>query len=368
MRTIRKKLEAATTEYPLALITSPGDVLFLDIETTGFTAKNSYVYLIGCAYLEDGAWRAIQWFADDYGEEKDVVTAFFKFAGNFTHLIHFNGNNFDLPFLADKCSHYALSYSFKNHEGVDLYRRIAPYRSFLKLPDCKQKTIESFLSVNRQDPFGGGELIGLYHDYVKSRSEFAYNAILCHNLEDLQGMIFILPVLAYSDLFTRPLRVKKVQANYYKDVNGERHQELLMKLSLPAPLPKNVSFGANGCYFTGEGKYGTLKTPLYEEEMKYFYANYKDYYYLPTEDTAIHKSVATYVDKPHRTQASAATCYTRKASSYLPEWDALFTPFFKRDYQDKSLFFELTEERKTDRETFHKYASHVLQMMAAFKK
>ena len=102
---------------------------------------------------------------------------------------------------------------------------------------------------------------------------------------------------------------------------------------------------------------------MFEEEMKYFYSNYKSYYYLPQEDTAIHKSVASFVDKNHRTQAMAATCYTRKLSTYLPQWDVLFEPFFKRSYHSKEIFFELTEEMKKERKLFSRYAAHILQMI-----
>lgn len=368
MRTIRKKLEHTGPAYPVEQIAPLEQVLFLDIETTGFTAKNSCVYLIGCVYYENEEWRSIQWFADNYEKEREVINAFFKFAKNYTHLIHFNGNNFDLPFLSQKCAQYALPYSFDAYKGIDLYKRTAPCRRFLKLPDCKQKTVEKFLNLEREDPFGGGELISVYHSYAKDRSDLSYHAILLHNQEDLQGMLSILPILSYSDLFLKPIKTKKVQANHYKDMEGNSRQELIMKLSLPSPLPRAVSFGANGCYFTGNNASGSLKIPLFEEEMKYFYSNYKDYYYLPQEDTAIHKSVAAYVDKPHRTQASAATCYTRKHSLFLPQWDTLFLPFFKRDYNSRELFFELTEELKTNREAFHKYAAHVLGMMTAVKE
>ncbi len=102
--------------------------------------------------------------------------------------------------------------------------------------------------------------------------------------------------------------------------------------------------------------------------MKYFYSNYKDYYYLPKEDVAIHKSVASFVEKDYRRQASARNCYTRKQSSYLQQWDVLFTPFFKRDYDDKDLFFELTDELKTQRDAFNLYAHHILGMMGTYKK
>jgi len=106
----------------------------------------------------------------------------------------------------------------------------------------------------------------------------------------------------------------------------------------------------------------------FEEEMKYFYSNYKNYYYLPEEDTAIHKSVASYVDKARRVQATAKNCYTRKLSSYLPQWDILFQPFFKRKYEDRDIFFELTEEMKTERSLFSRYAGHVVNMIAGSYK
>lgn len=42
-----------------------------------------------------------------------------------------------------------------------------------------------------------------------------------------------------------------------------------------------------------------------------YYPNYKDYYYLPAEDIAVHKSVGTYVDRRCRRQADALNCFTR---------------------------------------------------------
>ena len=109
--------------------------------------------------------------------------------------------------------------------------------------------------------------------------------------------------------------------------------------------------------------FSTMGWPKETEELKYFYANYKDYYYLPAEDMAIHKSVAAFVDKAHRVQATAANCYTRKKSLYLPQWEILFTPFFKRDYRSKECFFELSDEFKKSRSGFGLYAEHVLSSM-----
>lgn len=365
MQTVISKLDNLSVEYPIETLAPLEQILFIDIETTGFTAKSSYLYLIGCAYYEDDSFYIKQWMADNYDEESALLSAFFEFASFYKYLVHFNGNNFDLPYLIQKCNQYMLPYNFDSFEGIDIYKRVAPYKFFLKLPNCKQKTIELYLGINREDPFTGGELIGIYHDYVKSPTELSKNSLLLHNKEDIIGMIQILPIMSYHDIFNQKIKAKKVQANYYTDLQGNTRQELIMTLSLPHSLPVPLSCSVNECYFKGEGDSASLKVPIYEEELKYFYANYKDYYYLPTEDVALHKSVAGFVDKAHRIQATASNCYTRKYSLYLPQWELLFTPFYKRDYKSKELFFELSDDIKKDREFFTQYANHVLEMMCS---
>ena len=71
------------------------------------------------------------------------------------------------------------------------------------------------------------------------------------------------------------------------------------------------------------------------------------------------------MDKEHRVPATASTCYTRKFSNYLPQWDTIIEPFFRRDHKSKEFFFELTDEIKKDREAFNKYANHLLAMLVA---
>lgn len=373
MKCIQKNLGSLAPNYPIENFCIPKQTLFIDIETTGLYAKSSSLYLIGCIYYnqEDEAnccWHSIQWFATNYEDEENVLRAFADFAKGYHYLIHFNGNQFDIPYLNRKYEQYHIDFQLKDFEGIDIYRRISVYKAFLKLPDCKQKTIESFLSADREDTYSGGELIDIYHDYVLTHDEEKEHFLLLHNEEDIKGMLEVVAALNIPDLFHKPVKVVKVQANYYNDMHQQRYPEIVMTLKLPCNLPTEISYGANNCYFIGNGQEGKLRVPIYEEEMKYFYSNYKDYYYLPNEDIAIHKSVASFVDKAYREQAHASNCYTKKASSYLPQWDVLFTPFFKRDYKAKELFFELTDEFKTKREDFNRYAQHILQMMAAYKE
>lgn len=357
-------LQGFTIQYPVENLCEPEKILFLDIETTGFTARSSLLYLIGCAYFKEDCWHTIQWMMENSGEEADLLNAFFQFAADFQFLIHFNGNNFDLPYLVQKCAQLALPCDFSAFEGLDLYRRVSPYKTFLNLPNCKQKTLEYYLDLERKDIYNGGELIGIYQDYLSHPDAKTADLLLLHNAEDIRGMLSVLPMLAYHDALNLPLKARKVQANHYRDSSNVRRTELLITVTLPTQVPKPVRISSSGFYASLKEQQCELRVPVYEEELKYFYSNYKDYYYLPEEDLALHKSVATFVDREHRRQATAQTCYTRKYSEYLRQWGPVFTPFFKKDYQSQELYFELTDEMKKNRSAFASYASHILNMLA----
>ena len=363
MKTFNYKFKQLKIEYDLSLLGDSDNLLFVDIETTGLSSQTASIYLIGACYCKDNVWNGIQWFAEDTGDERNVIDVFFTFASHYSTLIHFNGNQFDLPFILGRCERLGLSHTFEDFEGIDIYKRVANCKHFLQLPNCKQKSIEKFLHIDRDDKYNGGELIQIYKDYLKTHSKESEELLLLHNKDDLKGMISILPILSYGDIFNKPVRATKVQANYYRDLNGKKQQELIIRLKLTSSVPVPLSYHANDCYVTAEGNHAALRVPVYTEELKYFYTNYKEYFYLPLEDVAMHKSVASFVDKEHRVPATAATCYTRKYSSYLPMWDYVLEPFFKREYKSSLLFFELTDEFKTDREAFSKYASHILDML-----
>lgn len=364
VKIIDTPLENFKPSYPVERLCPPGEALFIDIETTGFTARSSSLYLIGCAYFADQTWHVIQWMAENPSEQKEILEAFFSFSESKKYLIHFNGSQFDVPYLAQKCQQLELSHDFSRFENIDVYKRLFHHKRFLGLENLKQKTIEAFLSIDREDQYSGGELISIYQDYVRRPSQSALSLLLLHNAEDVQGMLSILPALSYVDAIHSELSVTKVTANHYQGYDGTPQAELLIHAELPEPVPRAVTASFEGCRVRLDAGQLLLRIPVVEGELKFFYENYKEYYYLPKEDLALHKSVASYVDKAFREQATARNCYCRKKSVFLPQWSATFSPVFKKDYEDPALFFELTEKFKADRASFSKYASMVLEHVA----
>ncbi|MDD7642597.1 MAG: ribonuclease H-like domain-containing protein [bacterium] len=301
----------------ISKLLKPGD-LFLDIETTGLSRARHQIYLIGMASLVDRNNIYVnQLFADCPKEEAIILSHFADDlrAAGIKRIITFNGNSFDLPFLLARAKLHAVSISFEEFELLDIYKEVTRRKSTLQLQNYRQKTVEQFLGIDREDQYSGGELIKVYESYVKHPDETAAHLLKLHNYEDVLGMIDLISVFAYDALFSSPAQVTSATVECYTDVEGNPAEELIAELTPPWTMPGSLSCTqpVSGAYLYASGDHVRLRVPLYQGMARLYYLDYKNYYYLPAEDMAIHKSVATYVDKAHREKATPETCYSKVA-------------------------------------------------------
>ena len=118
----------------------------------------------------------------------------------------------------------------------------------LKLPDYKQKTIERFLGLSRNDTFSGGELIEVYQNYLKTPDEQAMFFLKQHNYEDVLGMTGLIAIRSYRKLFDGAFTVNSTETNIYKDRNGIPQKELILTLQNQYPIPQRVSCQTDAFY------------------------------------------------------------------------------------------------------------------------
>lgn len=358
MITIKHPIQFPDT-YPLDRIGPLRDLVFFDIETTGFSGDTSQLYLIGCVYHDGFGWKLIQWFADTRQAEAELLAAFFDFLKRFKILVHFNGDGFDIPYLLKCCRRLGIEGSFEHLASVDIYKQIKPCRKLLRLESMKQKAIEAFLGVDRKDIYSGGELIDIYHQYLRTREKALYDLLILHNADDLRGMPSILPILSYADMLKTPFSLKEQELCRDGD-SACLHLAWDSPCSVPVPIeresaPVSLELHRNALI---------CNVSLYEGELKFFYLDYKDYYYLPLEDTAIHKSVGEYVDKAARVKATARTCYTRKNGLFLPQFGALWSPAFSEDYKAPLSYALYQPEMLADVQSADMYAHQLIQYVS----
>lgn len=336
--------------------------IFFDIETTGFSPKNSQLYLIGCAYKRDNQICVDQFLAQSLMDEIEVLDAFINILKDFDTIISFNGMGFDIPFLKAKCNQFDKEDIFSKLNYLDIFKSISDIKRLLKLENYKQKTIESFIGIDRDDMYSGGELINVFSEYIKSGDINAEELLLLHNYEDVVGMISLLPMLSYKKLLSGHHTISCKETNNYTDINGMTHSELIITLSNEFYAPVHLLSRYDDIYINIDSDITKLRIPIVEDSLCYFYPNYKDYYYLPAEDKAIHKSVAEFVDKNFREKCHAYNCYTRKTSSFIVQYEPIMNPAFKKEYKDKVTYFELTKDFCNSNELLTKYVNSILSL------
>ena len=334
------KPEAVILSYPLRSLGDPDDFLFFDIETTGLTPANAQVYMIGTLSREEGSgWTLRQWFAESLSDEAEMLTEFFAFAGRFRTLVHYNGDTFDIPFLMRCALQYGIPHPFAGLSSLDLYRAARPYRKIFGTERMNQRSMEAFLGLKRMDRFTGGELISVYETFTATHEKALRSRLLLHNEEDLTGLPVLLSLLSYRDFFLGAFRYTKAD---------DAPDALTVFFRGEAYLPQEVSFSLAPLTLSASEDTLSVRIPKYRQTMAHYFENYRDYYYLPHEDRAVHKSVGEFVDRSARVKCTARNACVRKDGCFLP----LFGPalpdqnVFQAEYRGAVRYVEEADFRK----------------------
>lgn len=350
-----------TNLYQLDQWYSPQEVLLFDIETTGFSANTSLLYMIGFCYYQDGNWHYRMLFNDDGRSELSILEAFQQIIEPYSTLIHYNGDGFDLPFLTDKYHQYqqlgvALSGDklLETKESIDLYKEIKPYRNGFKLPNLKLVTIEAALGRTRKDTETGGTLIPLYKSYIKNPTYDLEQRLFQHNYDDILAMIPLLQLLNYRCLVQQDWKITQIQET-------DEDIQIQLELDYPIPLPLNLDQPDFHCNILEQKAQAII--PIYTEKMRYYIPNWKDYYYLPMEERVIHKSVAEFVNPEFKERAKKQNCFLEKEGRFIPcpakilNWE--FRTFKKKDIKGPS-FLELEDISANQTEFWLEYLRYIL--------
>lgn len=193
----------------------PGGVMFLDLETCGFSG--SMVFLAGLLCEVEGQLTLRQLFARDYTEEAAILTALWQTAADNPVLATFNGKTFDWPVVHDRSTLHHLGRDMRYvapKQVQDEAAEIVPDAEVLDrrdprpnpihfdllhhsrrrwknvLPNCKLQTLERFLCGRaRQGDIPGSEIPEAYHEFVRAGEARQIGDILHHNALDLVTLL-----------------------------------------------------------------------------------------------------------------------------------------------------------------------------------
>ena len=342
------------------------DTLLYDIETTGLNPKSSQLYLLGILLFHKENIELIQYFAESVLDEEEILEQFFQLCQTKKVLISFNGEGFDNRFVESMAKSYGKLPLHLNLKQLDLFKLIRKRKKFYGLESCSLKSCERFLGIHREDRCSGGELISVYREYLQDKGSEKKNMLLLHNREDIQNLPSLFSFLAYENIFQGNVHFQRAELlvrdemkekndNHQKDnslqikdleleerQNSRTSEKLYLRFSLPSSVPVPLTLTPKNFLLEIKETSLCLTVPLYQGELCYFFKDYKDYEFMPSEDRAVHKSLAAMYPKEMREKAKASTAYQKMKTSFLPVFQER-EKVFKKTYQDKNCFIPFKE-------------------------
>ena len=342
------------------------DALLYDIETTGLNPKASQLYLLGVLLFHKENIEFIQYFAESVRDEEEILEQFFQLCQTKKVLISFNGEGFDNRFIETMAKSYGKLPLHLNLKQLDLFKLIRKRKKFYGLESCSLKSCERFLGIHREDRCSGGELISVYREYLQDKGSEKKNMLLLHNREDIQNLPSLFSFLAYENIFQGNVHFQRAELlvrdemkekndNHQKDnslqikdleleerQNSRTSEKLYLRFSLPSSVPVPLTLTPKNFLLEIKETSLCLTVPLYQGELCYFFKDYKDYEFIPSEDRAVHKSLAAMYPKEMREKAKASTAYQKMKTSFLPVFQER-EKVFKKTYQDKNCFIPFKE-------------------------
>ena len=342
------------------------DTLLYDIETTGLNPKSSQLYILGILLFHKENIELIQYFAESVLDEEEILEQFFQLCKTKKVLISFNGEGFDNRFVESMAKSYGKLPLHLNLKQLDLFKLIRKRKKFYGLESASLKSCERFLGIYREDRCSGGELISVYREYLQDKDSEKKNMLLLHNREDIQNLPALFSFLAYENIFqgnvhfqraellVRDEIIKKNCSNQTESTLEIEHLELeetknchtsdkiCLKFSLPSSVPVPLTLTPKNFLLEIKETSLCLTVPLYQGELCYFFKDYKDYEFIPSEDRVVHKSLAAIYPKEMREKAKASTAYQKMKTSFLPIFQEK-EKVFKKTYQDKQCFIPFKE-------------------------
>ena len=332
MRIINQKLQIP--DFPFSVRLYDAKTVYIDIETTGLNRHRSHLYLLGAMWAGEGQVQLRQWFAERPSDEEEILRDFFSFIREFDHLIQFNGSSFDLPYLRHKAAFYEIEAVFPP-AVTDLYHLYRPLKNLLLQEDMKLTHLEVSAGYDRTDHHSGKELIKVYDSYLQTADPALLAGLLQHNTDDIVGMLWL-------EAFDGLLKLQKGSLSPADCPVSADPQTGYLNFSCrydTLSLPPVTVQETDGIRVTCRKNLVTLTVPVYEGTLYHFFTDYKNYYYFPSEDRAMHKSVAVYADPASRIKATKDTCYEPHTGRFLRTFAPLDLLMFQTKEREASLWF-----------------------------
>ncbi len=249
----------------------------LDIQTDKRYWRSSKLLRVDFVVKRQGAPCQISYWMEEEADEYDMLLSLSEDLKDIRQIITFNGQAFDLPHLKHKYEAYGLPNPFNGKEHIDLFLAYKPLYRLFGLAGRHLSDYAALLQLPDAD------------DAVLTFALLSLNAVL-HFFENESWTL--------------------CEAARDKD-------HLYYRLDTKEHFPKRLSLHDEIYHLIMEEHTALLSVKIIDGNIRRYYTDVKNYVYLPLEGYAMHKSMASYVEKEHKKKAVRQNCFSLTSYSEL---------------------------------------------------
>ncbi|MBN2054638.1 ribonuclease H-like domain-containing protein [bacterium] len=166
------------------------DAVMYDTETTGLTGgTGTYIFLSGCAFIENEILKVRQYFMRDPREERAMLWATNRVLAERRWVVTYNGRTFDMPLLETRYIATRLQEAAIPTDHFDL---LFPARKLLRHRhgSCKLTHLErNALDFIRHGDIPGDLIPAVYFHFLRTGDTTRLNDVILHNQLDLISLV-----------------------------------------------------------------------------------------------------------------------------------------------------------------------------------
>lgn len=353
----------------MATIPNLARYLFLDIETTGVLPSKSKIYLVGLGEYthcpnEKPCIKLEQYLLESLSDERQFLDILSKRCEHILGFLSYNGQQFDLRFLQECADAYHMDLNLFHKNNIDWIHYVKKFRHIFGFSSAKQKAIEKIFGFHRTGRLEKTELIALYQQYLQHKDAKLLSILLSHQQEDFISQSHLFPLLYLNEFFmghfdyvemsfseaalpdTASLEEMSSKMVFHASASSTnfigsadsvdfiaptKNRYLRMYFKSSQIFPAELSFplskqrgmtshfqGTKDVLLTIKEQSLILTFPIIYGRFLYDLPNYKDYDYLLTEQTILHRSLSAYVSKSNKRRAKKEECFLAKESEFIP--------------------------------------------------
>lgn len=358
MKSITKIIDVKPGLFNLVPNININNTILLDIETLGFMSKYQPIYMIGFIYLQEEQYIFQQFMAENETDEYELLYKTVQLLRDYDTILHYNGISFDMPYIMTRLAHYKIPHTIDRMNEIDLYVDLKPFKKHLPLENLKLKTVEAYFGMDRSDPFTGGQLIATYKEYLDAPDQTKAEQLLLHNEEDLIGLLLCLQAYEVINYLTH-LKTIETLPKYQLFMNKDY---LFVDLEIQSPFEMKLQLPHFQLFINKHQL--TISIPIFSGDMKLFFDDYENYYYLIKEQTVVHKSVGQLVDRQFRKKAKKSNCFIIKNSRFIPLLHNNFSgTTYQKEFNAKPSYIEIADQFLSETDQLAIYISSLLHQI-----